>query len=132
MLKYVSLLSLLLVCSLFANPDDTTHAGLRDTTNVGPGVIYYSEFIEEGPWQIDVMEIDLTNQWLNVETVKADDQLFGLERTTSMAARNNYEGHKVVGAVNADFYNTANGEPLGTQIIKGEFPPPLFQRNKNF
>ncbi|GJQ62734.1 MAG: hypothetical protein SCALA702_17870 [Melioribacteraceae bacterium] len=121
MLKYVSLLSLLLVCSLFANPDDTTHAGLRDTTNVGPGVIYYSEFIEEGPWQIDVMEIDLTNQWLNVETVKADDQLFGLERTTSMAARNNYEGHKVVGAVNADFYNTANGEPLGTQIIKGEF-----------
>lgn len=113
MLKYISLLSLLLVCSVYAGP--------RDTTMVGPGVIYFSEYVEAGPWQIDVMEIDLTNEWLHIETVKADDLLYGLERTTSMAARNNYEGHRVVGAVNADFYNTANGEPLGTQLIKGEY-----------
>jgi len=113
MLKYISLFLLFINLLLFAGP--------RDTTNVGPGVIYFSEYIEAGPWQIDVMEIDLTNEWLHIETVKANNLLFGLERTSSMATRNNFEGHRVVGAVNADFYNTANGEPLGTQLIKGEF-----------
>lgn len=113
MLKYYSFFMLIFASFLFA--------GQRDSTMIGPGVLYYSDYLEQGPWQVDVVEIDLTNEWLHFETMKADDQLYGLERTSSMAARNNSEEHRVVAAINGDFYNTANGEPLGTQIIQGEY-----------
>ncbi len=95
-------------------------AGEVDTTKVGPGVTYYSEYRAAGPWQFDILEVDLTNPWLKIETVTANDELGGHERTSSMANRNDYEGHKVVGAINGDFYD-GNGYPIGTQLIEGEF-----------
>jgi len=95
-------------------------AGSLDSVNVGPGVTHYHEVIDAGPWNINVLAIDLHNPWLKFQSVKSGDKLTAFEKTSSAAARNNYEGHKVVGAINGDFYNTSTGEQVGTQIVNGE------------
>ncbi len=91
-----------------------------DSTKVGPGVVYYHEVRDSGPWQFDILKIDLTQSMLKLETIKSQDRLRAFERTSSMAARNDYEKHRVVGAINGDFYNTSNGEPINTQVINGQ------------
>ena len=89
-----------------------------ESTPVGPGVIHHHECREGGPWHLHVLEIDLGSQWITLETVKAGDRVTGYERTSSMAARLDAEEHRVVGAVNGDFY-ASGGIPIGTQVIAG-------------
>jgi len=86
---------------------------------VGPGIIYHHETINSGPFEIQVLEIDRTNPWIKLETVKANDRLSAYERTSSMTARKDSEGHRIVGAINGDFYMTG-GIPVGTQVLNGE------------
>ena len=93
-------------------------ANTINSTPVGPGIIHHHEFREVGPWQIHVLEIDMTNEWIKLETVKANDRLVGRERISSMAARNVRELHRVVGAINGDFYE-AGGVPVGAQVLDG-------------
>ena len=81
-------------------------------------MIHHHEFREGGPWRLHVLEIDLTNEWIALETAKADDRVSGYERTSSMASRRDAEEHRVVGAVNGDFY-ASGGIPIGTQVIAG-------------
>lgn len=95
-------------------------AGSLDSVSVGPGVTHYHEVINAGPWNINVLAVDLHNPWIKFQSVKSGDKLTAFEKTSSAAARNNYEGHKVVGAINGDFYNTSTGEQIGTQIVNGE------------
>lgn len=96
------------------------HADHLDSLQVGPGVWYYSESRDSGPFQFDVLVIDMTNPYITFKSVKANDRLLAFERTSSMASRNNRENHRVVGGVNGDFYNTSNGVPVGAQISNGE------------
>jgi len=96
------------------------NAGSLDSVHVGPGVIHYHEVVDAGPWNINVLAIDIHNAWLKFQSVKAGDKLTAFEKTSSAASRNNYEGHRVVGAINGDFYNTSTGEQIGTQIANGE------------
>ncbi|MEJ2634089.1 MAG: phosphodiester glycosidase family protein [Calditrichia bacterium] len=90
------------------------------TTQVGPGMTYRHIVAPTRLWNINVLEIDLTNPYVTMQTVKANDRLQGMEIVSSMAARHSYEGHEVVGAINGDFYDTSNGVPLNTQVINGE------------
>ncbi len=93
----------------------------QDSTIVGPGVVYYhDEIIEGGPWNFDILKIDLSNPFLHIESVKANDNLFSFERMSSASKRYDKEGHKVVGAINGDFYNTSTGEPTNIQIVNGQ------------
>jgi hypothetical protein len=85
---------------------------------VGPGIVHHHEFQQAGPWHLHVLEFDLSVDWIHLETVKADDRLSGYERTSSMAARNDQEMHRVVGATNGDFYGTG-GVPSGAQVLEG-------------
>jgi hypothetical protein len=96
------------------------HADHLDSLQVGPGVMYYSESRDYGPFQFDVLVIDMTNPYITFETVKANDRLYAFERTSSMSARKDRENHRIVGGVNGDFYNTSNGSPIGAQISNGE------------
>lgn len=96
------------------------HADHLDSLHVGPGVMYFPESRDNGPFQFDVLEIDLTNPFITFETVKAGDKLKAFERTSSMASRKNRKNHRIVGGVNGDFYNTSNGVPIGAQISNGE------------
>lgn len=108
---------ILLVLLVFAF-HSSLYAEIVEVRTVGPDVIYYHDVRPEGPWQIHILEIDLSNQWNRLETVKADNSLHGLEKTSSMALRNDYEAHRVLGAINGDFYE-AGGIPVGAQVAKG-------------
>lgn len=87
---------------------------------VGPGVLYTDILAPSVPWTIKVLRVDLKNKYLSLEAVKSKDTYFGYEKTSAMSKRNNYTGHTVVGAVNADYYNTSNGSLTNIQVGKGE------------
>jgi exopolysaccharide biosynthesis protein len=108
---------LILLIILFFTPFTFSQ---KDSVIIGPGVTYYEEYRSAGPWQFDVVVIDLTNPWLKLKTVKAQDRLKAFERTSSMASRNHREGHQVVAAINGDFYNTGTGESISTQVADGQ------------
>ncbi|MCK5033283.1 MAG: phosphodiester glycosidase family protein, partial [Calditrichia bacterium] len=109
----------LLIVMLFIINAQIANADSIKSTPVGPGIIHHHESISAGPWEIQVLEIDRTNPWIQLETVKANDLLSSYERTSSMAARKDAEQHKVVGAINGDFYATG-GIPIGAQVLQGE------------
>lgn len=96
-----------------------TLADWKESVPVGPGVVHYHEFRAAGPWHFHVLEIDLTNPWVTIESVKSNNLLSGgRELTSAMAARSDRESHKVVGAMNADFWET-DGTPIGAQVVRG-------------
>ncbi|NOZ61250.1 MAG: T9SS type A sorting domain-containing protein, partial [Calditrichaeota bacterium] len=102
---------------------------------VGPGVIHYHEFRQAGPWHLHVLEVDVSNPWIRLESVKANNRLSGNEKTSHMAHRRDSEGHRVVGAINADFY-AAGGIPIGAQVVNGvllknPFPRSVFAFTEN-
>ncbi|HCY75590.1 MAG TPA: hypothetical protein DHV28_06680 [Ignavibacteriales bacterium] len=96
------------------------YAGSLDSVLVGPGVIQYHHVIDSGPWNINVIKINIQNPWLIFQSVKAGDKLMAFEKTSSMAGRNSYETHRVVAAINGDFYNTSTGEQIGSQVANGQ------------
>jgi hypothetical protein len=68
----------------------------RSREKIAPGVIYYHDHHNSGPWHIHVLEIDLSNSVMSEEM--------------------NSEDHYIVGAINADFFEW-NGKPVGAQVI---------------
>jgi exopolysaccharide biosynthesis protein len=90
------------------------------TTKVGSGITYMKILAPAIPWNINVLKVDLKNPYNKVETVKAGDHLIGQETVSSMAKRNNYDGHAVIGAVNGDFFEIGPGIPVGTQVKEGQ------------
>ncbi|OQX95075.1 hypothetical protein B6I21_07320, partial [candidate division KSB1 bacterium 4572_119] len=106
---------LLFFCVL---PQLSLIADSKKSQQVGPGVIHHQEFIESGPWRLNVLEIDLANEWIKIETAIANDQLIGREKTSSLAAENDTEKHRVVGAINGDFFSS-DGIPVGAQVQSG-------------
>ena len=92
---------------------------LDNTLTVGPGMIYKHVKVPDKLWNINILEIDLTNPYVKIETVKAKDAYIGRETTTSMAKRRSYEGHQVIGAINADFFSS-EGIPINVQVVQGQ------------
>jgi hypothetical protein len=111
----------LLLISLSFTPLITAQYNFDTLSHVQVGMgIFHTEILEPTmPWTIDVLEVDLTVPFNSIETVKANDRLVGLEKTSSMASRKNFPGHIIVGAVNGDFYGSG-GVPTNTQVVKGE------------
>ena len=89
------------------------------TLPVGSGIIYTKVLAPSIPWEINILRIDLNNPLTKIMTAKANDRLAGFERTSSMAARNSFAGHRVVGAINGDFYG-GTGIPINIQIRGGQ------------
>ena len=87
---------------------------------VGPGVIFAKYDLPAMPLKVSVMEMDLTNKYVDFETCKGGDKGVAEENPLSMATRNNRPGHEVIGATNGDFYffqNTLeNGIPRSGQF----------------
>src|SRR5438093_1560167 len=90
---------------------------------VGPGCLHMRLVAPTVPWTMNVLAIDLRIASISLETVKANDRLVRLERTSSMASRRDSNGHHVVGAVNGDFYSggaiPSNIQVAGGQVVVG-------------
>ncbi|MBL7067399.1 MAG: phosphodiester glycosidase family protein [Candidatus Marinimicrobia bacterium] len=91
------------------------------TNQVGPGVIHRKIIEPNEPWTLNVLEIDLTNPNINVESIKAGDRL-GVKLPIRIQAENHsYEGHMAVGAINADYSSGPDhGWPVNSQVVNGE------------
>lgn len=98
------------LCSFsgFAQP------GLLSARQVGPGVLH-SKFVLPGPLTADVLSISLREPSVRIESYRPD----GLTETTDQAAANDRPGHRVLGAVNADFFSFQTGWPVGNQMVNG-------------
>ena len=121
--KYTSLL--VLFFKLFFTPGLTA----QDTTitEVAPGFIHYVINDPQGPYHINILEIDVTDTTVILETALARDRLGGgLERTSALSRRNSRSGYVVVGAINGDFYGISQPlNPYGflanSQILNSEY-----------
>ena len=90
----------------------------------GPGVTSAKYDIPALPLKVSVVEMDLTNPYIVMETCLGADKSVGSETPVNMATRNTRPGHEVVGAVNGDFFMTSPsnevGLPLSGQVRNGE------------
>lgn len=106
--------SILLLVSIFSfafSISDTTSSEI-----VAPGVIH-TQFTLPGPFTLDVLEVDSKNPHITFETYKPAG---GLTKTTVQAAANDKPGHRVIGAVNADFFSFETGWPVNNQVVNGK------------
>jgi hypothetical protein len=89
-----------------------------DTTTtriVAPGVVH-TEYLLPGPFTLDVLEVELKNPLIQLESYRPN----GLSRTSVQSAANDREGHRVIGAVNADFFSFETGWPVNNQVVDGK------------
>ena len=90
----------------------------------GPGLTAAKFDIPALPLKVSVVEMDLTNPYIVMETCLGGDKAVACETPVSMAARSTRPGHEVVGAVNGDFFMTAPtnevGLPLSGQVRDDE------------
>jgi len=91
---------------------------------VGPGLTAAKYDLPDMPLKISVMDMDVTNPYINMETCLGNDKSPSCERPTKMAERKSYAGHEVVGAINGDFFMTSPasevGIPVSGQVTNGE------------
>lgn len=80
-------------------------------------------------WAIHVVEFDVRHPYLQIETVKAGDHLQGKERTSAMAARRDQAKHRVVAAINGDFFDVGTGTPINLQLFNGNVIRPPTNRS---
>ncbi len=113
------LLLFLLLAHAYGQSSDTV------TTEVlAPGVKHASLSFPSVPLKVNVLEVDLSNPRLNVETAKAGKDGNGVlnakERTSSIASRKTNDSILVVGAINGDFFDVQDGAPINIQVENGE------------
>lgn len=92
----------------------TAQPGLVSQRTVAPGVVH-KEFTLPGPYTVDVLEVEAANPFITLESYKPG----GLTKTTAQAAANDQAGHRVIGAINADFFSFETGWPVGNQVVNG-------------
>lgn len=81
--------------------------------DAGLGTMLTSYRLPDVPLNVHVVEIDITNPFLTVESALSNDTLRDLEAPSRMAIRKTSPGHRVVTAINGDFYNITGGADLG-------------------
>jgi len=91
----------------------------QTTRPIGPGVLHHQRRDPAGPWLINIIEIDRRNVYLRFETAKAGNRLRAVEKTSAMAATADAERHRVVAAINGDFFDNS-GMPINLQVRRGE------------
>lgn len=102
------------------------------TRMVGPGMRYTAIRAPSVPWNIWVLEVDLTNPYLTTEAAKSlDRRALGNELTSAMAQRKSVPGRRVVGAINAGFF-AGGGVVLGVQVNNGEVVGPMTEQNSDY
>ena len=93
----------------------SSQTGLIEDRVVGYGV-KHQKYVLPGPFTLNVLEVTLPNPYVRLESFRPH----GLVRTSEQAAANDRAGHRVIGAVNGDFFSSA-GLPVGNQVVNGLF-----------
>ena len=77
-----------------------------------------------GSQAVNMVEVDLANPAISLESSLSNGRVTGLERTSSQAQNHSVEGHRVVAAINGDvwagFSNDMEHAPNGLHVESGE------------
>ena len=108
---------IVLLAASFALDVSAVRPSFADTTSTRTVVqgIVHSELNVAGPNVVEVLEIDLKNPYLRLETYRANL----LAATSAQAAANDSAGHRVIAAVNGDYFGT-NGWPMDNAVVNGK------------
>ncbi len=77
---------------------------------IGPGTTYAYYRLPDRPMEIHVLEVDLSNPYINIEVCNGGDAAVACETPSHMYMRHDSPGHDMVAATNGDFYSTTMGE----------------------
>ncbi|BBI30943.1 phosphodiester glycosidase family protein [Cohnella abietis] len=122
--KFALLLSTLLMLSVFfpfgqAFADSSGSYGQildKRSSEIGPGATYnwYNLKDSNGLQKIETIEFDPANPALQLQPgLKSNGKVYGMTGVTKMANNADKPGNKVIAGINGDFYDLANGVPLG-------------------
>ena len=103
MIRYIYIFLITIIISTSDSLSD-----FRSKEKIAPGVIYYHEYLLSGPWHLHVLEIDLKNPVIRIESAKAGNSLFWREKTSVISRGKNGDHHYIIGAINADFFEYGN------------------------
>lgn len=81
---------------------------------IGPGTSYAFYHLPNRPLTIHVLEVDLNNQYVQLEACNGGQKSVATELTTNMYKRNDSPGHDMIAAHNGSFFHTS--ETDGTAV----------------
>ena len=91
------------------------------TMSVVPGVTLKHLHESTQPWDARVLTIDLRRHELQLAGARAMGAFRGREKVSDIVRRNSTHDHRVVAAVNGDFFILANGEGEDDQVWNDEW-----------
>ena len=86
--------------------------------NVGPGTTYAFYHLPNRPLTIHVTEIDLSNEYVQMEVCNGGGKAVASETPSNMYKRNDAPGHDMVAAFNGDFYHTSATDGTATGMSR--------------
>ena len=94
---------------------------LTDRTALVDGIYKYSYSLPEYPLRVFIVEIDLTNPDIKMETCLSSDTLYGKRATVLEMSRNKTaNGHQVVAAINTDFFQFTDNKCANGMMVDGQ------------
>lgn len=85
--------------------------------DIGPGTTYTRYRIPGYPLNINVITMNLDNQYNTLETMQAKDRTNNTETMASAAARVSTAGHKVIGGANGNFWVVSSQYPHSDFLV---------------
>lgn len=91
------------------------------TKTIAPGATETSWMLDGaiGPQRAFMLDVDTDNPEIHLQAGMPDVDKFGMQTVRQQASAISEPGHVVIGGVNGDFYNMANGVPIGVVIQEG-------------
>lgn len=115
----LTLSALALLSAMFVQAEEVTIDGKAYQLErlieqqIGPGTRYMRLRLPEIPQNVNLVTVDLTNQYAGVENSVAKDAAYGVEYITSAATRHTAANHKPIAAQNANFWAMSSQVPDG-------------------
>lgn len=114
--RALSVAAILSSCATIASAQNTMYVNGQnyaiDTIipkhSVGPGCEYAFYRLPDRPMTIHVLEMDLTNPYVDMQVVNGGDAALSTERPSDMYARFDSPGHDMIAAHNGDFFTTSS------------------------
>lgn len=114
----------LLVLSIFVHCDIAEAQVQVVEERIAPGVLYREFYHPEGPWAIQVLEVQRDAPDMEFEAVLGGEYVLGIEPLNKIAERMSRLQHYPAAGINGDFYLLRNdpfqGDPTGLCVINGE------------
>ena len=108
--KLITIIVVLFMLTLTVSPINGQAAGLGNKvsevkTEVSPQVIHSQQNYTSGSIRqfVNVLDVNLNNTYTKLE-IGMPNPINSLKTTSAMAKQNTFDGHRVVGAVNASYF----------------------------